>query len=157
MPMAFGPVQVRVSEAFTLLPLFTPAAIPGLTIGCVISNYIGFASGMPVLPVDIITGSLATLLAAIATRALRNVRLFPKGSRLAIIPAVPPIFFNAVILGLEFTYLELQSFQAAPFWGYFASVGLGQFVSCMLLGVSLTYVLERTGLAGRLFVSMPSH
>ena len=156
MPISFGPVQVRISEALTLLPLFTPAAIPGLTVGCMISNYIGFASGMPVRPIDILTGSLATLLAAVATRALRNVRLFPRGSRIAVIPAIPPILFNAVILGLEFTFLELQQFRAAPFWGYFASVGLGQFVSCMLLGVTLTCVLERSGLANRLFLSEPS-
>ena len=70
MNLAYGPVQFRFSEALTILPLFTPAAIPGLTIGCLLSNlFSGYGAA------DMIFGTLATLLAAIATHMLRNVRI----------------------------------------------------------------------------------
>ena len=66
-PFSFGEVQVRIAEALTILPLFTPAAIPGLFVGCLIGNILGGA----VLP-DILCGSLATLIGAFFTYQLRN-------------------------------------------------------------------------------------
>ena len=66
-PFSFGEVQVRVSEMLTILPIFTPAAIPGLFVGCLIGNILGGA----VLP-DIIFGSLATLIGAVCTWKLRD-------------------------------------------------------------------------------------
>ena len=66
-PFAYGEVQVRISEALTILPVFTPAAVPGVFLGCLISNILGGC----ILP-DIIFGSLATLIGAVFTRTLRN-------------------------------------------------------------------------------------
>ena len=66
-PFSFGEVQVRISEALTVLPFFTPAAIPGLFVGCIIANLFGGA-----IPADIIFGSIATLLGALGTYALRK-------------------------------------------------------------------------------------
>ena len=66
-PFSFGEVQVRISEALTILPFFTPAAIPGLFVGCIIANLFGGA-----IPADIIFGSIATLLGALGTYALRK-------------------------------------------------------------------------------------
>ncbi|MDV9527922.1 QueT transporter family protein, partial [Clostridioides difficile] len=84
-PFSFGEVQVRIAESLTILPLFTPAAIPGLFIGCLIGNILGGA----ILP-DIIFGSLATLLGAIFTYRLRN--------KNKILAPVPPIVANTVIV-----------------------------------------------------------
>ncbi len=66
-PFSYGEVQVRISEALTILPYFTPAAIPGLFVGCIIANILGGC-----IPVDIIFGSIATLLGAVFTYKLRN-------------------------------------------------------------------------------------
>ena len=66
-PLSFGEVQIRFSEALTVLPFFTPAAIPGLFVGCIIANLLGGA-----IPVDIIFGSIATLIGAFFTYKLRN-------------------------------------------------------------------------------------
>ena len=93
-PLAFGELgfECRVSEAMTLLPVIFPEAIPGLTIGCLISNLFS-----PVGPLDIILGTLATLLAAILSWMTRNLRV---GSwRLPIISAIWPVLFNGYIVG----------------------------------------------------------
>ena len=84
-PISYGEVQLRIAEALTILPFFTPAAIPGLTIGCLIANILGGA----ILP-DIIFGSIATLIGAIFTYALRNCNKF--------LAPIPPILANTVIV-----------------------------------------------------------
>src|SRR5690554_4283385 len=74
--LTFGIIQLRVSEALVILPLLTPAAIPGLFVGCIISNAIGVAMGANIAgALDILLGSFATLIAAILTRQLRNIKL----------------------------------------------------------------------------------
>lgn len=73
-PFSFGEIQVRVSEALTILPYFTPAAIPGLFVGCLIGNTVGGA-----IPIDIICGSLATLIGAFITYRLRRHRMLAPG------------------------------------------------------------------------------
>ena len=84
-PLSYGEVQVRFSEALTILPYFTPAAIPGLFVGCILSNLLGGA-----IPVDIIFGSIATLIGAVFTYKLR-------GSSKWLAP-LPPIVANTVIV-----------------------------------------------------------
>ena len=66
-PISYGPIQTRIAEALTVLPFFTPAAIPGLFVGCLIANVLGGG-----IILDVIAGSVATLIAAFATYALRN-------------------------------------------------------------------------------------
>ena len=83
-PLSFGEVQIRFSEALTILPFFTPAAIPGLFIGCIIANLLGGA-----IPVDIIFGSIATLIGAVFTYKLRNSNRF--------LAPIPPIAANAIV------------------------------------------------------------
>ena len=90
--LAYGPFQIRLSEMLTILPVFTPAAIPGLVIGCVIGNL-----GSPLGIVDIIFGSVATLIAAILTRSFKPYKI--KG--LPVLSALP-IIVNALVIGLEF-------------------------------------------------------
>jgi uncharacterized membrane protein len=130
--LMFGPVQVRISEALSILPYFTPAAIPGLFIGCVTSNMAGvaFAPGLAVLGWwDVLFGSLASLAAALFSRALRKHRW--------LVP-LPPVIFNAIVLGLEFT-LSTHT----PFWLNALTVGAGQAVACYFLGMPLLFALEK--------------
>lgn len=95
--LAYGPVQFRVSEVLTLLPIFTPAAIPGVTVGCFIANIASFNA------VDMIFGTAATLIAALLTYALRNITF--KG--LPLLAMLPPVIVNAVVIGLELAFFYL--------------------------------------------------
>ncbi|MCK9479581.1 MAG: QueT transporter family protein [Firmicutes bacterium] len=114
-PISYGTVQIRVSEALTLLAAFTPAAIPGLFVGCLISNiYMGNLT-------DIIFGSLTTLVAAFLTHKLRK--------RQWLVP-LPPILLNAVVVGY---YLTAQ--HGGFVWMNILSVGAGQFVACFIIPI----------------------
>lgn len=126
-PLSFGPVQCRVAEALTLLPLITPAAIPGLAVGCAITNSIGLAMGANIAgAADILLGTLATLAAAILTRAFRNIRI----GKVAVLSAVPPILFNAVVVGAELAFVAFAPFSFEMFAVCAAEVGLGQLIAC---------------------------
>lgn len=140
--LAYGPVQFRFSEALTILPIFTPAAIPGLALGCLLSN---FGSGYGVA--DMVFGTIATLLAAISTRMVRSIRF--KG--VPIFAALPPVLFNGIIVGLEITILSPGGFVWPAFWGAALSIGLGELVVCVLLGLPLASALERTGAVSKIF------
>jgi|GEM_PF-49386 len=94
--LAYGPVQFRLSEALTVLSTLTPAAIPGLTIGCIIGN---ISSPMGIW--DVLFGSAATLLGAVTGRMLRNVQI----KKLPVLSSLMPVIFNAVIVGLEIVML----------------------------------------------------
>ncbi len=125
-PISYGPVQFRVSEALTLLPVLFPQAIPGLTLGCLIANLLGSAT-----PWDIIFGTLATLLAAALTRRWR------KNLWLA---ATAPVLCNAVIIGLvlHFTLAEVLLIPTI------LSVGLGEAVVVYALGISMILAFKRS-------------
>lgn len=146
LPMAsFGPVQFRVSEALTLLPVFSPAAAIGVTLGCFLTNCIGVMMGAT-FPQDILFGTLATLLGCVFTWLLRGVRV--RG--LPVLSALSPVVCNTVIIGWEINAFFLD----APSWMGFVSsavgVGIGELAACVVLGLLLVALLERTGLA-RLF------
>lgn len=130
--LMFGPVQVRIAEALTVLPFFTPAAVPGLFIGCVVSNLIGaaFAPGFAILGWwDVLFGSLATLLAAYLSRALRrNKWLVP----------LPPVLINAIVVGLEFSVS-----MHTPFWLNALTVCAGEVAACYGLGLPLLLLLDK--------------
>ncbi|MDE7332285.1 MAG: QueT transporter family protein [Lachnospiraceae bacterium] len=126
-------VQVRFSEALTILPYFTPAAIPGLFIGCLLSNML---TGCAVP--DIIFGSLATLLAAVLTYRLRRFRW---------LAPIPPIAANAVVV----PFVLLYAYGVGPLWLSFITVTIGEIISCGVLGMILLSVLDKY--KGRLFVS----
>ena len=123
---ASGVIQVRVSEALTILPAFTPAAIPGLVIGCLLSNTL---TGCVLL--DIIFGSVATLIGALGSYALRR--------HTWLVP-IPPIVSNMIIVpfGLRFAYGATDAF---PFM--IATVGAGEIISCYLLGMILYGALKK--------------
>lgn len=122
--LASGAIQVRFSEALTVLPFFTPAAIPGLTIGCLLSNILTGCA----LP-DILFGTAATLLGALGTRALRGHRF---------LCPLPPVLSNAVIIPFVLTY-AYHIPGGIPF--FMLTVGLGELVACMGLGQLLLQAL----------------
>ena len=126
-PISYGNVQIRVSEALTILPLFTPAAIPGLFIGCLLGNVVGGA----LLP-DIIFGSLATLIGAVFTWLLR--------SRRPVIGTLPPIISNVVIVPLV---LRIAYGVNLPLPFLMLTVGVGEVISCTILGLIVYYALNR--------------
>ena len=121
-----GVIQIRFSEALTILPIFTSAAIPGLFIGCLISNIL---SGCIVW--DVVFGSLATLIGAVFTYLLRKKRY------LAI---VPPIISNTLIVPfvLKFAYGIPGSV-----WYFMITVGIGEIISCGVLGTLLINILKK--------------
>lgn len=140
-PITFGALQFRVSEALTLLPIFSPYAIVGVTLGCLLSNLIGAALGLTPA-VDILFGTLATLLAGLATWALRDVRV----RSIPLAAALPPILINAVVIGWEIAFFFLQGESFWPgFWASALGVGLGQLAACGVLGLLLVTTLEKTG------------
>lgn len=126
-PFSFGEIQVRISEALTILPVFTPAAIPGLFVGCLLGNMLGGA----LLP-DIIFGSLATLIGAFFTWKLRNAHPF--------LAPVPPILSNALIVPFVLRY-AYGILLPIPFM--MLTVGVGEVISCGILGLLLYYGLRR--------------
>ena len=147
MNLAYGGVQFRFSEALTVLPVFTPAAIPGLAVGCLIANL-----ASPLGIVDWIFGTLASFLAAYGTYLVRNIRW--KG--VSILAPLPPVLFNALLVGLEIACLsESGSFAwGNASWGGFLagalSVGLGQLVVCFGLGIPLMLAIQRSKLSEHL-------
>ena len=134
--LAYGEVQFRISEALMVLPVFTPAAIPGLTIGCVIANL-----SSPFGWVDIVCGSFATLLATIFAYLVRNVRF----KKLPVLAPLGAVIFNAVIVGAEIAFFMPEGFTWAAFLAAALSVGLGELVVCYVLGLPLAAWLESSG------------
>ena len=130
--LASGAIQVRFSEVLTIMPFFTPAAIPGLTLGCLLSNILTGCA----LP-DVIFGTLATLLGALGSYALRRNRF---------LCAIPPIVSNALIIPFVLTY-AYHIPGGIPF--FMLTVGLGELISCMGLGQLLLQAL--LPFSGRLF------
>lgn len=126
----FGPIQLRISEALTVLPFFTPAAIPGLFVGCLVSNLVGTVGGVAMLP-DIIFGSLATLVAAYLSWLMRK--------RKWLVP-LPPVIINAIVVGMLLTYVYGIN---APLLVNILTVGVGQFIACYVFGMILLYALNK--------------
>ena len=134
-------VQFRVSEAMTLLCCITPAAIPGLTLGCFLANFLF----MDALPLDMLLGSLATLLAGLAMYLLRNIQW----KKLPLLAALMPAIFNGVIIGLEIEIFFIDGpFHFASFLVQGGLVALGELVVCFTLGLLLYKALDRPQIRG---------
>lgn len=129
-------VQFRVSEALNVLALFTPAAIPGLTLGCIVSNLYNIGTG---LPLDMIFGSLATLGSAVCMYLLRNVKVKSYPLLSMLMPAV----FNSIIIGWEIEYFFIDgAFEFVGFLTQGALVGLGELGVMAILGTALYYAIK---------------
>ena len=125
----YSGIQVRLSEALTVLPFFFPAATPGLFVGCIIANLFSPYS------LDVVCGSLATLLACLVTQRMPSKWLAP----------LPPVLFNAAIVGAEVAWYAVGF--GPGFWAAYAfnafTVGLGELLACYVLGSLLIRVLPR--------------
>lgn len=133
--LGFGAVQFRLSEVLTILPVFTPAAVPGLTLGCALAN-----AASPLGPVDMLVGTAATLLQAFSTRALRNIQC----KNIPVFSLLMPCLFNAVFIGAEIAFLSAgnDSF-AAVFASTALSIGAGELLVCFVLGLPLYKLIEK--------------
>lgn len=123
-PLSYGPIQVRVSEAMTVLPLFFAEAIPGLTIGCFLAN-------IPMGLWDMVIGATATLLASVTTRMVKKVYF----------GVIPPVIFNALLVPVIFLTMGTST---EPYWINVLTVGAGELISVLALGVPLYFVMKRT-------------
>ena len=141
-PFSYGAVQVRVAEALCLLPVFGAEYIVGVTLGCFLANLLGSTV------VDVVFGTLATLLACLVTYKLRNFRV--RG--LALPAAVPPVLFNALIVGPEIAIFFSDTPATLPLmvWNG-VTVALGEVVACGVLGVALVKLIESNPALRKLF------
>jgi len=133
--LSFGPVQVRVAEALTILPVLTPVAIVGVGLGCFIANL-----ASPYGAIDTIVGTLASVIAGVITYRLRHIRFWG----LPILSALSPVVVNAVIIGAMLSIMYTGGFNLIVFATYALSVGTGQMIACVALGLPLLKALERT-------------
>ena len=136
MNLAYGPIQFRFSEALTVLPYLFPGTWPGLFLGCLLANLLS-----PYGPLDLILGSLATLLAALMTQRAPRPWLAP----------LPPVLCNAVLIGGMLTWYEVGFTEAfLPLFGFNALwVGLGEAVVCYLLGGLFLRAVPRVSPLGK--------
>ena len=125
--ISFGPIQFRVAEALTILPYFTPAAIPGLFIGCILANVIGGA-----VIWDIVFGSIATLIGAVFTYLLRKKSKF--------LAPLPPVLANTIIVPWVLKYAYGAEEMV---WFMAVTVGIGEILACYVLGMILLFALNK--------------
>ena len=124
-PISYGPMQVRISEALTVLPAFTPAAVPGLFVGCLLANMLG-----PYGIWDMVCGSLATLIAAFFSYKLRD--------HMWLVP-LPPVIANGLIVGPMLHYVYgVPNLFFCMIW-----VAVGELIACYVLGIPLMKLLDR--------------
>lgn len=139
---AFGPVQFRLAEIMVVLPILTPAAIPGLTLGCFLANLL---NPMNLGVIDIVFGSLATLIAAVLTRWISQKAVRISGHPRDILSLLPPVFVNALIVGVYLSFLLTDG----PVTGTLIAmnilyVGLSEAVVVYALGFPFLLVLKKT-------------
>lgn len=152
-PLSYGPIQFRISEVFCILPFFSPVYAVGLAIGCLIANIIG-----PYGIIDIVFGTLATVLAgactaAIGTKARRKSKI---GWGPCVTACLMPVLFNAPIIGTVIAYATVgaafrDAASSVMFWEsalvYGAQVGLGELGVMYILGLpAMRYVLKNSSL-----------
>lgn len=125
-PISFGPVQFRIAEALCILPFFTPAAVPGVFVGCLLSNLLCGAA-----PLDVVFGSLATLIGAVGSYKLQNNKW---------LVCIPPIVANTVVIPwvLRYAYGSVDMIPYAM-----VTVGIGEVLAIGVLGNLLLITLER--------------
>lgn len=142
-PFSYGAVQVRIAEALCLLPVFGAEYIVGVTLGCFLANLLGSTV------IDVVFGTLATLLACLVTYKLRNVRV--KG--LAIPASLPPVVFNMLIVGaFEITFFFSDTAPTAALAAFNAvAVGIGEIISCTIVGVAMVKLVESNEGLKRIF------
>jgi len=150
--LSWGPVQLRISEALTVLPLFSPAAVPGLGIGCVLANLLnmGMTGAGPLALLDVVFGTLATLLGALWTWRLRRRRMLalagPVLANALIVAAYLPVMLKGLGLGyytVPFTHLSLARSWPLMYLFGFISIAASEALVVYGLGYPLALLLQR--------------
>ncbi|MCB2289581.1 QueT transporter family protein [Clostridium sp. CS001] len=136
---SFGVVQYRIAEGLTILPYFASFSIPGLVIGCIVSNIIS-----PLGIMDMVFGSIATLIAAISTYYIGKSKLHFK----RVLAPLPAVIINAIIIGI---LLRVLYFKTMPLSLCMLQVAWGEFVCCYGIGLPLIYVIEKNPILRNFF------
>ena len=130
-PISYGSIQFRLSEVLTVLPFIMPEAVPGLTIGCLLANWLG---GSTIF--DIIFGTLATFLAALITSKTKKMWLAP----------LPAVISNGVIVGLVVTLMTVK-FSLSAYALIALSISISEFIICYVGGIP--FLVFMNGLASK--------
>ncbi len=133
--LAYGGIQFRFSEALTILSAISPAAIPGLTIGCFLGNITS-----PYGIIDIFCGTLATLIASFCSYKSRNIKF----KNLPLLSALFPVITNAIIVGIEITVFMPDGFKLQAFLINAMQIAFGQTLMCCGIGLPLYNVIKKT-------------
>lgn len=139
--LAYGPIQFRFSEALTILATISPAAIPGLTIGCFLGNITS-----PYGIIDIVCGTMATFIAAILSYTTRKITF----KNIPWLSPIFPVLTNAVIIGIEITIFMPEGFKLQAFLINALQIAIGQFIMCYGLGLPLYNFIKKTKLYQKL-------
>lgn len=142
-PASFGAVQVRAAEMLTVLPVYMPQAVPGLTLGCFVANLL---SGGVAGPIDWLVGTAATLISALLTRRWRHCRF----RQLPVLSTLPPVLINAVAVGGELALTSADGFSFGVFGLTALQVGLGQLIACVGGGLVLAHAFNTNAALQRL-------
>ncbi len=132
--MAYGPIQLRISEMLTVLPIFTPAAISGLTVGCFLANLGSFNMA------DLFFGTLATLMAALLTRLLKDFKI----KEIPLFSLLSPVVINALVIGFEWEAIFIKSKNFL--WGFLLAaveIGVSQLIVCLCFGIPFYLVVKK--------------
>ncbi len=141
-PICYGTIQFRVSEALTILPIFGLTAVFGLTLGCAIANIYGVFIGQT-MALDIIIGTLATLIAAILTYEIGKTK--SKKIKYVFGP-LPTVLVNAIIVGIELTIFYKGNLFLNMFY-----VGVGEFLVCYTLGLVFLFAISKNNFNKKIF------
>lgn len=133
--LASREIQVRLSEALAVLPLFTPAAIPGLFIGCIVSNLVVASA-----PLDTVFGSLATLIGAVLAYFIGCAARKMHSTALKVLVPFPNVIANTIII--PFVLKEVYFLEGAV-WYFMITVGIGELISSVALGLPLLFALDK--------------
>lgn len=148
-PISYGSLQVRVSEALTLLPVFGPWAVAGVTLGCFLANLAGVFTGANILgALDLVFGTAATLAAALCTWQMRKLCI----KKLPLAGAIPPVAFNGAIIGAELCFLIMGRWDWSVFGIQAAWVALGESLAVFVLGLPLIALIQRNRALHRFFI-----
>lgn len=142
-PFSFGNIQVRVAEALTLLPIIYAPAIIGLTLGCFITNLIGVFMGANILGfMDVLIGTLATLIAALISYQFRHIKL----NKFEVLSILSPILINALIIGAELAFVFAPVFNLQFIALFSLDVAFGQSIAVILIGLPLLQWFKKSNL-----------
>ncbi|MDR2589913.1 MAG: QueT transporter family protein [Oscillospiraceae bacterium] len=147
-PLAYTPIQFRLSEVLTILPFYFPLAVPGLFVGCIIANLLS-----PYGWLDMVVGSSASLIAALCTMWI-GMKFRRDSINAKICACFPPVIFNAIFIGAMIAYFMVGSGEADAYWAAFIvnglQVGAGQFAVLYIIGLPLMVYLPKTDIIDRL-------